>query len=521
MTLRRKILFKDVALLASLLLMIGFTLCGLLRQRQHVRASLNEYAALQKVEAAEIHLVAFQQRAHASELTEPSAIAELQAASLNLRQYKAIISQYNSILPPEIAPDQQQLAKTETDSLVKSLVRLNKQLDPLVNATREPVQPAVVAAQTDALSRQLTGLLSICNGFVHQTELASADDLRAAITCVSIIAGCTLIVALLASFWQYRLVMRPLNRLRVWCRQTADGDFSTPYVPTHDREFQELGRDVNKMAEELAAFHRRLEAMVAAKSRDLVRSERLASVGYLAAGVAHEINSPLNIMSGYAELSLKRLAKLSQNESNAEMIQHLSIIRSEAFRCKEITQKLLSLAKGNDDVRGKISLADAVVEVAGMVRGLKSMRGKNLQIHLPAGQRLAVTANLTEIKQVLLNLLVNAIEAVNPGHGNVVVEARRAGAWIEVDVTDNGRGMSAETRERVFEPFFTNKRGSGQPGTGLGLSITHAIVANHHGHIFAHSDGPNRGSRFTIRLPAHSSEALADNRSQVPEAVVA
>jgi signal transduction histidine kinase len=264
--------------------------------------------------------------------------------------------------------------------------------------------------------------------------------------------------------------------------------------------------------------------MVASKSRELVRSERLASVGYLAAGVAHEINSPLNIMSGYAELSLKRLSRLSQiqspGESDAQVIQHLSIIRSEAFRCKEITQKLLSLAKGNGDVRGRISLTDAITEVAGMVRGLNSMRGKNLQIHLPADQRLDVTANLTEIKQVLLNLMVNAIEAVIPGSGNVLVEARHVGAWIEVDVTDNGRGMSAQTRERVFEPFFTNKRGSGQPGTGLGLSITHTIIENHHGHIFAYSDGPDLGSRFTIRLRADSSEPLANNQSQSLEAVV-
>jgi signal transduction histidine kinase len=529
MSLRRKILFKDLALLASLLLMIGFTLWGLLRQRQHVQASLNEYTALQKVEEAETHLVAFQQRLHAGALNEPNAMADLQAASLNLRQYKAIISQYNSILPPEITAEEQQQAKTKTDPLVRSLVSLTKQLAPPVNASKTTVEqvvvdPAVIAAQTDELSRELTDLLSICNGFVHKTWLASADDLRLAITGVSVIAGCTLIVALLASLWQYQLVMQPLNRLRRWCRQTAEGDFSIRYMPTHDREFQELGRDVNKMADELAAFHRRLEAMVASKSRELVRSERLASVGYLAAGVAHEINSPLNIMSGYAELSLKRLGRLSQiqspGECDAQVIQHLSIIRSEAFRCKEITQKLLSLAKGNGDVRGKISLADAITEVAGMVRGLKSMRGKNLLVHLPVDQPLHVTVNLTEIKQVLLNLMVNAIEAVIPGRGNVVVEARRAGAWIEVDVTDNGRGMSAETRERVFEPFFTNKRGSDQPGTGLGLSITHAIIENHHGHIFAYSDGPDLGSRFTIRLPADSSEALANNQSQSLEAVV-
>jgi hypothetical protein len=151
MSLRRKILFKDLALLASLLLMIGFTLWGLLRQRQHVQASLNEYTALQKVEEAETHLVAFQQRLHAGALNEPNAMAELQAASLNLRQYKAIISQYNSILPPEITAEEQQQAKTKTDPLVRSLVSLTKQLAPPVNASK-----------TDLSTRHGLHLLTIC-----------------------------------------------------------------------------------------------------------------------------------------------------------------------------------------------------------------------------------------------------------------------------------------------------------------------------------------------------------------------
>ena len=527
MSLRRKIIFKDLALLVSLLLMIAGCLWGLLRQRQHVQASLSEYTALQKVEAAEIRLVAFQQSVHAGQMNQPQAIADLNAASLDLRQYKAIVSQYNTVLPPEIPQNLQADAKTRTNHLVTSLVELTRQLDPQVaplKSAKVAPDPVAIASQVDQLSRELTGLLSMCNTFVHQTELKSARDLRLAIAGVSSIAGCTLIAAMIASFWQYRRIMLPLNRLRLWCRQTAEGDFSIPYQATEDREFQELGRDVNKMAVELEAFSRRLEAMVDAKSRELVRSERLASVGYLAAGVAHEINSPLNIMSGYAELSIKRLGRLNQTspqtESDAQVLQHLSIIRSEAFRCKEITQKLLSLAKGNGDVRENISLAGAVTEVAGMVRGLKSMRDKHLVVKLPADEPLPVLANLTEIKQVLLNLFVNAIEAVPAGSGSVVVEGRHTGDWIELDVSDNGRGMSPETRERAFEPFFTNKRGSGDPGTGLGLSISHAIVTNHRGQIFAHSDGIDRGSRFTIRLPAAGvqTQTRATTRSLEPVA---
>jgi signal transduction histidine kinase len=332
--------------------------------------------------------------------------------------------------------------------------------------------------------------------------MESDKDLRSAVIAVSSVAALTLLIAVLASLWQYRRIMLPLNRLRQWCRQITAGNFSIKYQATSDREFRELARAVNQMAAELEAFTRKMESMVESKSRELVRSERLASVGYLAAGVAHEINNPLNIMSGYAELTMKRLRRLSCAESDTEVIEHLSIIRSEAFRCKEITAKLLSLAKGNGEARESVSLSAAVLEVVTLVRGLKGIQSKQLTVSIPSNEPLAVVANLTEIKQVLLNLVINAIEAVADHTGKISIDGRRAGDWIELTVSDNGRGMSPETLERIFEPFFTNKRGAGDPGTGLGLSITHAIIAHHGGEISAASDGPNRGSRFVVRMPA-------------------
>ena len=226
-------------------------------------------------------------------------------------------------------------------------------------------------------------------------------------------------------------------------------------------------------------------------------------------------------MSGYAELSLKRLRRTAPDSGDPEISKHLSIIRSEAFRCKEITHKLLSLARGNGDIREVISLTDAAIEVSTMVRGLKSFRNKQLRLKLDRDAPLFVRANLTEMKQVLLNLTINAIEAVTENTGTVVIDGRNTLGWIELEVSDNGRGMSHETMGRVFEPFFTNKRGVGEPGTGLGLSITHAIITHHGGEIRAHSDGPNRGSRFTIRFPAAVPPGIppAPERHAVPEVV--
>ena len=122
---------------------------------------------------------------------------------------------------------------------------------------------------------------------------------------------------------------------------------------------------------------------------------------------------------------------------------------------------------------------------------------------------LDVVANPIELKQVLLNLTVNALEAVAPQRGEVRIGGGRAGDFVELRIADNGKGMTAETLAQVFEPFFTDKRGAGEPGTGLGLSITHAIVENHGGTIRAESDGPGRGSRFVVRLPVAPAAARA------------
>jgi signal transduction histidine kinase len=114
-----------------------------------------------------------------------------------------------------------------------------------------------------------------------------------------------------------------------------------------------------------------------------------------------------------------------------------------------------------------------------------------------------------ELKQVMLNLGLNALEAVDADRGEVRVSVSRNDAVVRVAVEDNGRGMSTETLERVFEPFFTEKRGVHDAGTGLGLSISHAIVDSHGGHLRGESDGPGKGSRFVVELPLTARRAAA------------
>ena len=155
-----------------------------------------------------------------------------------------------------------------------------------------------------------------------------------------------------------------------------------------------------------------------------------------------------------------------------------------------------------------MSLCGLVQGVASLVQGLKQYRDRRLTIHLEKNADLAVSGNDNELKQVLLNLTLNALQAVDPRDGEVRIECKRNNGWVEVRVVDNGCGMSEETREHVFEPFFTERRDTVERGVGLGLSITHAIVESHGGQLRAHSDGVVRGSCFTVQFrPATGSEA--------------
>jgi two-component system NtrC family sensor kinase len=284
-------------------------------------------------------------------------------------------------------------------------------------------------------------------------------------------------------------------------RKLAAGQFKQRLEEHGSQEFAELADEFNKMAAELDEFYHRLEEKVSQKGRELIRSERLAGVGYLAAGVAHEINNPIGIIAGYAEYTLSQLKSQPLTPDNAEVAKSLQVICDEAFRCKDIVGKLLSLARPGEAKKNQVDLGNVAETVTSALAGLGEYRDRNLTIAAAADEDLKVNAVEAEMKQVILNLTVNALEAV-PAGGAVNIGVSRNDGWVELRVSDNGRGMSPQTLEHIFEPFFTEKRGARQPGTGLGLSITHAIIESHGGSIAASSAGPGKGSEFVVRIPA-------------------
>jgi signal transduction histidine kinase len=333
------------------------------------------------------------------------------------------------------------------------------------------------------------------------------------------IFGILLLCSLLRLF--YAWVFHPIRDLEQGAGRVAQGDFEHRIEVHSGDELEDLADAFNNMTGRLRETYRDLARQVNERSRQLVRSERLASVGFLAAGVAHEINNPLASIAFCSEALEKRLSHLlegpgngisgrlllplppesgpgpGQREKDREVVaKYLKMIQEEAFRCKAITQRLLEFSRGGERRRELTDLVELIQAVLDMVQHLPNCKGKKI-VFEPAA-RISAWVNAQEIKPVVLNLVVNALDSMDEG-GTLTVFLRQRDGMAEMEFTDTGCGMSAETLENIFEPFFTRSR-TGK-GTGLGLSISHRVISQHGGEIDAFSAGLNQGSTFTVRLP--------------------
>jgi signal transduction histidine kinase len=307
-------------------------------------------------------------------------------------------------------------------------------------------------------------------------------------------------VLLLCSFLRffYRWVFYPIRDLEQGAGRVAQGDFEHRIEVHSGDEMEDLSDAFNDMTSRLREMYRDLARQVNERSRQLVRSERLASVGFLAAGVAHEINNPLASIAFCSEALEARLDNaLAQAPEHGEVVRkYLRMIQQEAFRCKDITQKLLEFSRGGERRREPIDLSELIQGVLDMARHLPNCKGKT--IHFEPSGRLVASVNGQEIKSVVLNLVVNALDSMDEG-GTLDINLHQRDGMAAMVFADTGCGMTDEVLENIFEPFFTRSR-TGK-GTGLGLSISHRVISQHGGEIEAASSGPGQGSTFTVRLP--------------------
>lgn len=337
------------------------------------------------------------------------------------------------------------------------------------------------------------------------------SDYRSSLVMVFVCSVVVLLILLGLVRFTRRQLLAPISTLHQGARRVAQGDFDYRVPSDSTDEMGELADSFNLMTERFQEIADNLDRQVQERSQQLVRSERLASVGFLAAGVAHEINNPLTAIRWTSESLESRLAELFQDRSFAAaeiavVEQYIKMIQTESERCQEITKKLLDFSRNHDSAKAQQDVAKIIREVLTLITHMQKYRECRLEFDYE--EACLIQINGHEIKQVVLNLVANALDATGvKGHVKVaIVEQVDA---IEVRISDDGCGMSDEDLENLFDPFYTTKP-AGQ-GTGLGLSISHRIVTDHGGRIEASSPGPDQGSTFVLCLPRQQAEQ--DNES--------
>jgi two-component system, NtrC family, sensor kinase len=353
----------------------------------------------------------------------------------------------------------------------------------------------------------LTSRIPDYQGGLNQILTRARDGYRARfwLVCVSSAVVLFLFLGLVRS--GYVGIFAPLRKLHQGACRVAQGDFDYRLeLPSND-EMGELADSFNKMTARFQEIAEDLDRKARERGRQLVRSERLAGIGFLAAGVAHEINNPLSAISMAAESLQDRLLELlgeAPPEDAAVARQYLAMMQSEAERCQQITARLLHFARGQEAPRVRSDVAAIVGEVLALVRHMGRFRDRQIEFDHP--QPCWLEVNGPEIKQVVLNIVANALESMEPGKTLRVSLIEQTDAVV-LQFQDEGCGMTPEVIEHLFEPFFTRRRDG--KGTGLGMAISHRIVADHGGSIEAASDGPGRGSTFRVLLPRRAAVATA------------
>ncbi|HEY3449380.1 MAG TPA: ATP-binding protein [Myxococcales bacterium] len=373
----------------------------------------------------------------------------------------------------------------EEKAEVAQIQRASRELDQVF---RDRIVPAVLAHDQETVHREhgrdlaiVTGIQEAVDRLVDRFErsIAAADEhARAverrtfALTLAFLIGALFLAAAIGLAIG--RSVALPMARLRAGAVALGRGELETHIDLDRPDEFGDLARQFNAMTAALREHQARL-----------VQSEKLAGIGRLAAGVAHEINNPLGVILGYARVLRKK--------ADPPLAEDLAVIEDETLRCQQIVEGLLDLSRPMKGAPEPVELRPLCDEVAERLRETPS----GAQVALVVEGEATATGVESKLRQVLLNLAKNAAEAAGPGGQVELRLATQPPAEVTVAVSDSGAGLSAEARAKLFEPFFTTK----PSGTGLGLAVSQAIARAHGGSIEA-GRGALGGAVFTLRLPA-------------------
>jgi two-component system NtrC family sensor kinase len=357
----------------------------------------------------------------------------------------------------------------------------------------------------DAVFAAIEPIRDVDGGAVGMLQAAVLEapyqDVRGRTTLVflAITVGGALVVMALSFFVAGR-ISGPVRRLVDASRRVAGGEFDVQVSVSSKDELAELAHAFNSMA---LALRERMEQMAEFARTRIMESERLAIIGQLAAGVAHELNNPLQGVVTYSHLLLEQCDPEDPRKASVEKIV------TQADRCTDIIRALLDFSrprppqKRRTDLNGVVEQCIALVEDQALFHNIEIVR--DLSPDLPR-----VVVDPSQMQQVFMNLIINAAEAMD-GSGRLEIASRvDAGRAVEIRFTDDGRGIEPADIERIFDPFFSTK--DAMHGTGLGLAISFGIVREHAGTISVTSE-PGLGTTFCVRVPI----AAADHPAGRPD----
>ncbi len=389
----------------------------------------------------------------------------------------------------------------------KSFIALNKGLSDLMNVTPIcneciPYIKAVnnlfkIYNKSDSIANdlQLTGntIEETTRGIaIRERQKISSFIMRTQrLLLIALVLLCTLVPLLVYKTATY--IVTPINRLADITRKISEGDITLRApLREHDETFS-LALSFNTMLDNLQMTQESLEKsleLLHEKQTQLVAAEKLASIGTLASGVAHELNNPLNNIY----LATQILAKELDQESSPKIVKEtMKDIYSQTLRVKRIVSDLLEFARQKAPDLKKINIVSVVKDVLSQMTASGQM--SNIELNLRCAEKIELQGDSHLLEQVFINLFSNAIDAME-GKGSLSIGIDKVGNYIRIKISDTGKGILPENLPRIFDPFFTTK----EKGTGLGLAIVYGIIGKHNGEIIVNSE-PNKGTAFIITLP--------------------
>ena len=299
-----------------------------------------------------------------------------------------------------------------------------------------------------------------------------------------IILFLAIVLGVFLSIYLIRRIVSPLEFICRAASRIMDGELSTiPMVPGPDRSREEV-----ELVNSLNLMLRFLET----KQEQLVQSAKLATIGKVTAGIAHEINNPLNNIYLTAEVLLEDLP----NIECAERLEMVNDILNQADRAREVVHHLLAFSRSRQvAILENIDLAPLIKQTLNFLKN--QIRIGQVTVHTDFPEKaITVGGNANQLQQVFVNIILNAIQAMGPGGILSIMVAAVDEKTAQVKISDNGPGIPEEVKKRIFDPFFTTK----SEGTGLGLSVSNSIIEDHNGKIVLESE-QGKGTTFYITLP--------------------